>query len=87
MVNQKKVTNLETGRSPWAISSAQFTFMNVPQVSSCLLSHRLLVSLRIPNRALKVLRKGGAEEPSRSSSMKKLVGGETCRGPPLRVHG
>ena len=76
MVNQDKVTNLETGGSPWAISSAQFTFTDMSPVSPSLVSHRLLVFQPIPNGALEVLRKGGFEEPSRWSSLEQLVGGE-----------
>ena len=87
MVNQNKVTNLETGGSPYAISLAQSTFTDMSQVSPSLVSHRLLVFQPIPNGALEVLRKGGFEEPSRSSSMKQLVGGLTCKTAPLRVHG
>ena len=34
MVNEYKVTNLETGRSPLAILSAQFTFTDMSQNSS-----------------------------------------------------
>ena len=63
------------------------TLWDVSQVSPSLVSHRLFVFQPIPNRALDVLRKGCFEEPSRSSSMKKLVGGETRRRAPLRVHG
>ena len=83
MVNQNKVTNLEAGRSPWAVLSAQFTVTNVSQVSHSLVSHRLLVFQPISNRALEVFRKGGLEEPSGSSSMEQFVGGETRRGAPL----
>ena len=39
---KNKVTNLETGGSPWAISSAHFPFTDMAQVSSSLVSHRLL---------------------------------------------
>ena len=56
------------------MSSAQFTFADVSQVSSCLVSHRLLL---IPRGALEVLKEGGADEPSRSSSMEQFAGGET----------
>ena len=83
MVYQKKVTNLEAGRSP----SAQFTVTDMSQVSPSLVSRRLPVSHPIRNRALEVLRKGGFEEPSRSSSMEQLVGGEARSRAPLRVHG
>ena len=79
MVNQNKVTNLEAGKSPWAVPSAQFTVTNVSQVSPSLVSQRLLVFQPISNRALEVLRKGGLEEPSRSSSMEQFTGGETRR--------
>ena len=37
-------------------------------VNPTLVSHRLLVFQPIPNGALEVLRKGGFDEPSRSSS-------------------
>ena len=87
MMNQNKVSNLETGGSPQAILSAQFRFTDMSQVSPSLVSHRLLVFQPIPDGALEVLRKGGFEEPSRSSSMKQLVGRETCRRVALRVHG
>ena len=56
------------------IPSAQLTVTDVSQVRSSLVSHRLFVFVPIPNRALAVLRKGGFEEPSRLSCMKKLVG-------------
>ena len=72
---------------PKPILSAHCMFTNLSQVSLCLLSRRLLVFQPIPNRALEVLRKGGAEKPSGSSSAKQLVGGETCTRAPLRVHG
>ena len=83
MVYQNKVINLEAGRSPWAVLSPLFTVTNVPQVSTSLVSHRLLVFQPISHRALEVLRKGGFEEPSRSSSMEQFVGGETRRRAPL----
>ena len=82
MVNQNKVINLEIGGAPAAISSAHFRFTDVSQVSLSLLGHRLLVFQPIPNGALEVLRKAGFEEPSRSPSMKQLVGGETRRRAP-----
>ena len=50
MVYQNKVTNLEAGRSPQAVSSAQFTVTNVSQVSPSLVSQRLLVFQPIPHR-------------------------------------
>ena len=83
MVNQNKVTNLEAGRSPQAVPSAQFTVTNVSQVRPSLVSQRLLVFQSISHRALEVLRKGGFSEPSRSSSMEQFVGGETRRRAPL----
>ena len=83
MVYQNKVTNLEAGRSPQPVMSALFTVTNVPQVSTSLVSQRLLVFQPISHRALEVLRKGGFEEPSRSSSMEQFVGGETRRRAPL----
>ena len=86
MLNQNNVTNLETGRSPKVISSAQFMFTDMSQVSPSLVSHGLLVFQQILHRALEVLRKGGFEEPSGLSSMEQLVGGETRRRAPLRVH-
>ena len=82
MVNQNKVNNPQTGRSPLAILSAQFTFTNVSQVG-----HRQLGFQPIPNRGLEVPRKGGAELPSRSFAMRQFVGGESCARAPLRVHG
>ena len=83
MVNQNKVTNLEAGRLPLAVLSAQFTVRNVSQVSPSLVSQRLLVFEPISHRALVVLRKGGFEESSRSSSMEQFMGGETRRRAPL----
>ena len=80
MVNQNKVTNLEAGRSPYAVLSAQVTVTNVSQVSPSLVSQRLLVFQPISHRAVEVLRKGGFEEPCRSSSMEQFVGGQTRRG-------
>ena len=50
MVNRNKVANHKTGGLLWAISSAQFTFTNVSQVSCCLVSQRLLVFQQIPKR-------------------------------------
>ena len=83
MVYQNEVTNFEAGRSPLAVPSALFTVTNVPQVSTSLVSQGLLVFQPISHRALEVLRKGGFEEPSRSSSMEQFVGGETRRRAPL----
>ena len=79
MVNQNKVTNLEAGRSPYAVPSAQFTVTNVSQVSPSLVSQRLLVFQPISSRALEVPRKAGFEEPCRLSSMEHFVGGEARR--------
>ena len=83
MVYQNKVTNLEAGRSPYAVPSAKFTVTNVSQLSPSLVSQRLLVFQPISHRTLEVLRKGGFEEPSRSSSTEQFVGGETRRRAPL----
>ena len=38
VVNENKVTNLQTGGSPQAILSVQFTFRNVSQVNFCLVT-------------------------------------------------
>ena len=83
MVKQNKVTNLEAGRLPYAVPPAQFRVTYLSQVSLSLVSHRLLVFQPISHRALEVLRKGGFEEPSRSSSIKQFVGVETRRRAPL----
>ena len=75
MVHQNNGTNLEAGSPPQAIPSAQLTVTDMFQVSPSLVSHKMLVFKPIPNRSLEVLRKGGFEESSRSSSMEQLVGG------------
>ena len=59
-------------------------YKKVPkQQTTTLASQRLLVFQPIPNEALQVLWKKSIEDPSRPSSMKQFVGGETCRGAPL----
>ena len=87
MVNQNEISNLETGRTPYAVPPAQFTVKSVSHVSLRLVSHRLLVFQPISNRALEVLKKGGCEEPSSSFSMRQFMGGETRkRLSPRKLH-
>ena len=74
-------------RSSWQVavgsSAGSVRVTNVSQVSPSLASPRLLVFQPISHRAREVLKKGGFEEPSRSSSMEQFERGETRRRAPM----